>query len=75
MVDLQKNLARRLRDLRGEQTQREFARVLGIEQPHLHRIEHGEENITLKTIQKISDRLKCGVGWLFDDDRGASKKK
>ena len=74
-VDLKKNLARRLQKLRGDMTQREFARKIGISQPHLNRIEQGKENITLRTIQTISDRLKCSIGWLFDDTRSPGKLK
>jgi transcriptional regulator with XRE-family HTH domain len=67
MADLAKNLARKLKKLRGEQTQREFAKKLGIKQPHLNRIEQAKENITLRTIQKMCDRLGCSIGRLFDD--------
>ena len=72
-VDLKKNLARRLQKLRGEMTQREFARKIGISQPHLNRIEQAKENLTIRTLQKITDRLKCSIGWLLDDTRSAGK--
>jgi len=67
MADLAKNLARTLKKLRGEQTQREFAKKLGVSQPHLNRIEQAKENITLKTVQKMCDRLRFSIGRLFDD--------
>jgi transcriptional regulator with XRE-family HTH domain len=66
MVDLAKNLARKLKRLRGEETQRAFAKKLGITHPHLNRIEQAKENITLKTIQKMCDRLGYSIGRLFD---------
>ena len=74
MADLAKNLARKLKRLRGEQTQRVFAKRLGITQPHLNRIEQGKENITLKTIQKLCNRLRCKAAWLLDGDLDANKR-
>lgn len=68
MENLAKNLSKRLKELRGEQTQREFAKKLGIDVATLNRMENKRENITLKTIQKICSRLKCKVGWLFYED-------
>mgnify|MGYP001324531933 FL=1 len=66
MENLSNRLAKKIRTLRGDQTQREFARKLGISQTTLNHIEQGKENVTLKTVQKICDRLKCDVGWLFE---------
>lgn len=68
MADLAKTLAKRLRDLRGDQTQREFAQRLGIDQATLNRVEQGQENVTLATLQKICNRLKCKIGWLFGEE-------
>lgn len=65
MANLANNLARNLRDIRGEQTQRAFAQKIGIDQAHLNRIEQAKENITLKTIQKLCDRLGISIGELF----------
>lgn len=67
MVDLRKQLARKLKTLRGDETQRAFARKLGIDASHLNRIEQGKENITINTIQKLCNSLKCSIGELFDD--------
>jgi transcriptional regulator with XRE-family HTH domain len=61
-TDLVKNLAKVIRALRGDQTQRAFARKLGIDQAALNRIEQGKENITLKTIQKLCNSLRFSVG-------------
>ena len=33
----------------------------------LHRMELGEQNVTLQTLEQICDRLKCGVADLFDE--------
>lgn len=65
---LASNLARRIRELRGDQTQREFAEKLRISHATVNRLEQEKENISLKTIQRICDRLKCRVGWLFYEE-------
>lgn len=65
MANLAKKLSKRLKQLRGNQTQREFARRLNIDQGTLNRLEQATHNITLKTLQNICDRLKCSIGWLF----------
>ncbi len=67
MKKLNNELSKKIKQLRGEQTQREFARKLGIDQATLNRIEQKAENITLKTIQKICTNLKCSVGSLFNE--------
>ncbi len=71
MADLIKQISKTLRQLRKNQTQREFARRLGIDVATLNRLENKNENITLKTIQKMCNSLNCSVGDLFDE----SKKK
>ena len=68
MESLSSKLARKIKTLRGEQTQREFARKLGVSQTTLNHIEQGKENVTLKTIQKVCTRLNCTIGWLFGEE-------
>jgi len=68
MEKLTKRLSRKLKTLRGERTQREFARKLGISYGSLNRIEQGTQNITLATLQIICDHLKCDIDYLFKDD-------
>ena len=65
MAKLSKKLAKSLKSLRGEETQRDFAQKLGIDVATLNRVEQGIENITLATIQKMCDNLKCDIGELF----------
>ncbi|PON15810.1 hypothetical protein C2W62_21815 [Candidatus Entotheonella serta] len=67
MADFAQNIAKRLRALRGDDTQRAFAARLGITHATLNRLEQGRENITLRTLQKICDRLGCTAAWLLDD--------
>lgn len=61
-----KRLGDRLRLLRGEATLREFAPTLGLDAQGLHRIERGEQNVTLETLETICQRLKCKAGDLID---------
>ena len=58
-------LARKVRALRGTSTQTVFARKLGISQATLARIESGEQNTTIKTLQQICKALRCDVAELF----------
>ncbi len=66
MGQLAQRLANRLRGLRGEMSQRQFARKLGISKTSLSRMEMAEQNVSLKTLEHLCKRLKCDVGDLFD---------
>ena len=70
MANLRKNLAANVRHIRGEQTQQMFARKAGIHQATINRIEQGTQNITIDTIQKLCDGLKCTAGELLDTKTG-----
>lgn len=65
--NFRKNLALNIRARRGKLTQKQFARKLGIDQASVNRIELGEQNVTIDTLQLICDRLKCDAGELLDD--------
>ena len=67
MGNLAQRLARRLRELRGDATIEAFAERLGISKSSLHRLELAEQNVSLKTIEKICARLKCTIGQLFGE--------
>jgi len=67
MNDFTKRLGERLRSLRGDATLREFAPKLGLDARGLHRIESGEQNVTLETLLTICQRLKCKAGDLIDE--------
>ena len=67
MAHLAEQLAQRLRELRGEMTQAEFARKLGVDQATLNRLELQKQNVTLSTLQTICDRLQCTLCWLFGE--------
>lgn len=67
MDTLAKRLGKRLQEIRGDQTQMKFARKLGISNSSLNRIELGEQNVSLKTLEKLCNRLKCDIGDLFSE--------
>lgn len=46
---------------------RDFARQLGLSKSELHRIEQGEQNVSLSTVELICRRLKCRIADLFTD--------
>ncbi|TAL01510.1 MAG: XRE family transcriptional regulator [Verrucomicrobia bacterium] len=63
---LHQQLAAFLRKKRGDLTYAQFARKTGLSDSTLHRLEMGEQNVTLKTIEQLCDRLKCGVSDIFE---------
>jgi len=65
MGNLSKRLAKRLLELRGETPQYLFARRLGISKSSLNRMELGDQNVALKTLERLCTQLKCDVADLF----------
>ena len=66
-VSLQKQLGQFLRKRRGEMTLPAFARKIGISSSSLHRMEMGEQNVTLTTLERLLKRLKCNVADVFNN--------
>lgn len=66
---LQKRLGRFLHQRRGAMSLSAFARKLGISSSSLQRMEMGEQNVTLKTLELLLRRLKCGISEVFDDGK------
>ncbi len=64
---LAKQLGAFLRKKRGDLTYEQFSRKMGISDSTLHRMEMGQQNVTLKTLEQICDRLKCKVSQIFED--------
>jgi DNA-binding Xre family transcriptional regulator len=64
---LAKQLAEFLRKRRGDLTYKQFARKTGISDSTLQRLEMGQQNVTLKTLEQLCERLKCGVSELFSE--------
>jgi DNA-binding Xre family transcriptional regulator len=69
MPSLADALAANLRARRGSLTQEKFARKLGISRPTLTRLETADQNVTLKTLERISQRLRCEPGELLSSQK------
>jgi transcriptional regulator with XRE-family HTH domain len=65
VAKLHEQLGQFLRKRRGDLTYAQFSRKLGISLATLQRLEHGEQNTTIKTLQQITDRLKCSIRDIF----------
>jgi len=66
-ASMQKQLGQFLRKRRGEMTLPAYARKLGISSSSLHRMEMGEQNVTLKTLELLLKRLKCSAADVFNN--------
>jgi DNA-binding Xre family transcriptional regulator len=66
VANLQQQLSRFLREKRGEMTYAQFARKTGISLATLKRLEIGEQNVTLKTLEQLTKRLKCKMSDIFE---------
>lgn len=64
-MNLAQKLAANLRTRRGNKTQDDFARKLGISRATLSRLESSAQNTTITTLEQISKSLRCEVGELF----------
>ncbi len=64
---LESQLARFLKERRGERTYARFARKLGLPPSTLHRLEQGSQSITLRGLQQILRKLKCGLAEVFPE--------
>jgi transcriptional regulator with XRE-family HTH domain len=58
-------LAKRLKELRGDTSQLQFCKKLGVSKSSLHRMEMGEQNVTLDTLDALCARLKFDICDLF----------
>lgn len=54
-------LAVRLRELRGDVSQLQYSKKLGISHSSLNRMELGEQNVTLEMLDTLCARLKCDI--------------
>jgi len=62
---LAKRLGRRLRELRGEKSLESFAKTIGISKSSLSRIERGEQNVLIGTLDLICEHLGIDIADLF----------
>jgi len=72
-VSMQQQLGEYLRKRRGDLSYPAFARKLGISSSSLHRMEMCEQNVTLKTLEFLLKRLKCGVSDIFTEPAQSSR--
>jgi transcriptional regulator with XRE-family HTH domain len=62
---LRKQLANELKRRRGEMSQLQFARLLGVDGSSLNRIENQIQNVSIDTLEKFCRNLNCEVSDLF----------
>jgi transcriptional regulator with XRE-family HTH domain len=62
---LRQQLADYLRKARGAQTYAQFGRRIGMSASSLQRLEMAEQNITIDSLEKLTQRLKCDVADIF----------
>lgn len=62
---LEKHLGQFLRQQRGEMTFAEFARKTGLPPSTLHRLECGEQSLTLGRLQQLMTRLNVRLADIF----------
>ncbi len=57
-----------LRKKRGKLTYAQFAKKVGLSDSTLHRLEMADQNVTLKTLEHLSQRLKCKVSEMLGEE-------
>jgi len=62
---LDRKLAKFLREKRGELTFQQFSDKMGLPGSTLHRLERFEQSVTLGKLEEICDRLKCSITDIF----------
>jgi transcriptional regulator with XRE-family HTH domain len=62
---LRKQFGQFLREKRGDQTLRDFARKVGVSSSTLQRLEMAEQNVTLDTLERVTRKLKITVSDIF----------
>jgi transcriptional regulator with XRE-family HTH domain len=54
-----------LQERRGDLTLRDFARKAGLSSSTLQRLEQGEQNVTLDTLERVLEKLKVSISEVF----------
>ena len=67
-VSLEAQIGKFLRFQRGEMTYVQFSKKVGFPPSTLHRLEQGNQSITLRALQQIMRRLKCGLAEIFPQE-------
>ena len=64
---LDKQLAKFIREQRGEMTFAQFSKKVGLPPSTIHRLENGDQSITLGRLDKVLGKLKCTLADVFGD--------
>lgn len=67
---LARRLARRVRELRGELSQVDFAEKIGVSGATISRLEDASQNVSIATLEKLCRSLRCDVADLFSGGEG-----
>jgi transcriptional regulator with XRE-family HTH domain len=59
------DVGKRIRKLRAEATQEDFARSLGISQAQLSKYELGQSALPLGTLVKLAQKSVCTTDWIL----------
>lgn len=62
---LRKQFGKFLRERRGDMTLRDFARKSGLSSSTLQRLEQGDQNVTLDTLETVLGKLKVTIFEVF----------
>jgi len=65
---LRSQLGAFLRQKRGELTYSQFSRRIGISKSTLQRLEQGEQNITVDTLEHLLSKFSAGMSEVFPED-------
>ena len=64
---LDKQLAKFIREQRGEMTFAQFSKKIGLPPSTIFRIENSQQSATLGRLQQIMAKLKCSLADVFGD--------
>ena len=67
---LDKQLAKFIREQRGEMTFAQFSKKIGLPPSTIFRLENGQQSATLGRLQQIMAKLKCSLADVFGDLNG-----
>jgi transcriptional regulator with XRE-family HTH domain len=70
---LVEQVAEEVKALMGNETYAEIARKTGLDSGYVHRIRHGQRNLTLNTVEEIAEAFDRDVSIKFS--KRSSKKK
>lgn len=78
MANFRMRLARKLAQLRGDRSQLQYSREVGLSKSTLSRLELGTQNLTLDSLETLCSKLGCDIVDLFtpeSDARGSGARR